>query len=450
MTGFDNQDEDEKFLQPKVKDIPSSSSRLLQPPSRPRPNLQVFKHLDPASLQMEHKESLGSQKSQALHQDVRSLDQRISCMEQERMTDPPSVPTEETQDQAAVKSWNDILKLIRENFPETFDSSPDTATRREDSQDPFKDTKVKAEHLPLHPQVDRYLSECSTELSNPAPSGKKDRAALKRGEFAKPVKSLPKTFLQIKGKDNALFACRVNANLQEISADTLRPAAAESISPSQLEENEKQARETLVTHSALLWLADVQGKLIEVLRDPEHTEAASVCLKAIQPHVKYLQSIQTDQLTTSLTNTVLIRRDVYLQTVGASLPSEFKKKLRCSSLSSDSLFELDDKLVKEINSARREGISEKSQQSFINMQRNRSSSSSATSHNKPSTSFQGSYTSRGRSSSRGNSFRGSRGGQQTYQSRSSSSESSSSSGLQKFRPYKPASRGRGGSRGSKK
>ena len=133
----------------------------------------------------------------------------------------------------------------------------------------------------------------------------------------------------------------------------LREIRSEPLNEKSLEKAESGAREKCIIQSALLWLHDVEQKLVGYLGDDTNREEALKHLQLLQPHRKSLLNLMTDRVTSELATCTLSRRDAVVKAIPTPVPHEVLDSLRASPFAEPSLFEMGTK-VEEFLARRRE------------------------------------------------------------------------------------------------
>ncbi len=245
--------------------------------------------------------------------------------------------------------WKSYAETLREMLPSIPEHTipPASGSRMVDMsnlQEP------KYDRLPLHPNLNTTLKNCSQELLNPLPrptskSTKKPGPYLIDETFATSRKNFPDFYLP---GDLPDFVKPMDSRSRLDAMGSASSLGSLSVSDKDLKDTELEYKRSLSILSIAHWSHDALARLKDQLAEGQDpTEAAQYLDVILKEQMEYLPLLD-DILTTGLTNTVLKRRDLLLKSFSSlDLSTETITKIRASDLTSISLVEVPADLIKE-------------------------------------------------------------------------------------------------------
>jgi len=134
----------------------------------------------------------------------------------------------------------------------------------------------------------------------------------------------------------------VNANLKDLSSKQLKQPGLLTLSGQDLEAKEAESKELAVLHSHSLWIADLMSEINENLEAGASVQQVVQTNKRVMRHMKSINNLITDKVSTQMSNSILQRRDSYIRSVPEPVPYELIAKFRASPFLEERLFDIDD------------------------------------------------------------------------------------------------------------
>jgi len=247
-----------------------------------------------------------------------------------------SVAVSAPSDQAV--RWQEAVlctqTLCEYEFPQGLELSPERSFRVKDpsAQDVAQSTPLR---LPFHQDFSDTMEACRREVITPSGKSKKELGALKAGQFLLPEKEIAARFYKPLGNSHLIFPSKLNPDFYLLSDGSLLNHQAVIKADQAFQIEEKAARELLMVQSAAKWTRQAMNKLAAVAPDPEGL-ADTFAKLSVQEDV--FTGIMLDRVTTTLTNIILRRRDLWLRAIKGSLPHEHLEALRTAPLLHPKLF----------------------------------------------------------------------------------------------------------------
>ena len=147
---------------------------------------------------------------------------------------------------------------------------------------------------------------------------------------------------------------RVNASLADISDGPLKEKHSVGLTEKDPEVAESLSREAMVLQSHLLWLMELLEALTRWLDQPNAVAMIQPIMTRVLEHMKWVQALLTDTLTTLATNSILVRRDLTISTLGGQVPKDVMRSLRTSPLLGDLMFHISTEDLEDLKKRRSE------------------------------------------------------------------------------------------------
>ena len=243
---------------------------------------------------------------------------------------------------ASRDSWNSIVRSLEDLHPDSFQDLPEAPAS---SKDPAAGEwglrkEVYYSHLPWHPTMASFLEATAKDVLTSASSSSKEKGPLLVGDYPRPHRSFPSKFLAPRGAASSVSVAAVNSTLGDLSTAKIRDASAIPKSQRQLELDERLAKELCAVQSAVMWLHQLQDHLVGVLHLSDQAPEAISLMKEISSHLRALDKLQSDFLSSLCGLAVLTRRDSWIRAVAGAIPKDLIAQLRSTSLLSPLLFDL--------------------------------------------------------------------------------------------------------------
>ena len=146
----------------------------------------------------------------------------------------------------------------------------------------------------------------------------------------------------------------MNASLADISDGPLKEKRSVSLTEKDTEVAESLSREAMALQSHLLWLTDLLEALTRQLDQPNAVATIQLIMTRVLEHQKWVQALLTDTLTTLATNSILVRRDLTISTLGGQVPKDVTRSLRASPLLGDLMLHISTKDLEDLKKRRSE------------------------------------------------------------------------------------------------
>ena len=206
--------------------------------------------------------------------------------------------------------------------------------------------------LPLFPSITSALQACEESILEPTSKAGTPQDPLGVGSYLKAQRPFSHKVLEVEGDTKLAPPLRRNTNWPKdvLEVDPARTKTA-SVPEADLKQQETDLRETLAVWSSLRWSFSTASKILE--NDSVSTDEVKDRLNTVFKLQDSLAPLIEDRLTTSLTNTILRRRDVILSSYQAKfLQEENIVDIRGSPLLGTELLEFPSQMIQEERDSR--------------------------------------------------------------------------------------------------
>jgi len=286
------------------------------------------------------------------HNKIAHLERELKELKEQFVQNQPQHEQEDDlfieKERSKIKSWNEVVEAVKRFKSQDFEGihgSPQKFSRCQDSGGLFDVTSLQPERLPWHPLVKSAMEVCEFEVAKPQSKGKKDLSPLKMGAFLSNAKVVQPKFFKPLGQSSTFYPAKVNANLKDLSSKPFKQPGSLVLSDKDLEVKEAAARELAILHSHSLWMADLMSEVNDKLEAGATIQDVVQTNKRVLHHMKSVNNLITDKVSTQLSNTILQRRDSQIKSIPEPIPYELIAKLRASPFLDEKLFDIEDEDV---------------------------------------------------------------------------------------------------------
>jgi len=261
-----------------------------------------------------------------------------------------STSSEEDQTKSLFALWKVFRERVRETHPDIPPPQAPKSILR--TQGGPTEPLQESHRLPLFPSVTSAIQSCEGYIVEPTNKAGIPQDPLGVGSFLKSQRLFSPKILDIEGDVKLAQPLRRNTSwpkdVLQVEPDKLKAAP---VSESHLKLLEADTREALATWSALRWAFSATSAYLE--DDSLSRDQLRDKLRTVSKMQQSLAPIVEDRLTTTLTNTVLRRRDIILSSYQAKfLQEENLVDIRASPLLGSDLLDFPQELVHEEREAR--------------------------------------------------------------------------------------------------
>ena len=268
----------------------------------------------------------------------------------EKLVSANALSTEEDVSKNLFSLWKVFRERVVETHPEI--PSPQKPKSFLRTSGGPTETPFESHKLPLFPTIVSALQACEDSILEPTNKSGTQQDPLGVGSYLKTQRQFSHKFMDIEGDNKLAQPLRRNTAWPKdiLQVDPNKTKVA-SVSEVDLKQQEADTRELLSAWSALRWSFSAANIFLD---DPSlSAEELREKLKTLSRLQESLAPLMEDRITTSLTNTILRRRDIILSSYQAKfLHDENLMDIRGSPLLGSELLEFPPEIVHEERESR--------------------------------------------------------------------------------------------------